>query len=64
MTAMPLHNCLLMFPFLNLLLTVCVGHLAVLPGGGRLGRDFPHPFRPVLEPTQPRVQCIPGNSRG
>jgi len=24
-----------------------------------LGREFPYPSRPVLEPTQPPVQCIP-----
>jgi len=30
----------------------------------RWGRDFPHPSRPVLEPTQPPVQWVPGLSRG
>jgi hypothetical protein len=48
MTAMPLHNCLLMFPFLNLLLTVCVGHLAVLPGG-RGGGGWGETFRTRLD---------------
>ena len=24
------------------------------------GRDFPHPFRLALGPTQPPIQCIPG----
>ena len=27
-------------------------------------RDFPHPFRPSLEPTQPTIQWVPGLFRG
>jgi hypothetical protein len=26
----------------------------------RWGRDFQHPSRPVLGPTQPPIQCVPG----
>jgi len=29
-----------------------------------IGRDYPHPFRPVLRPSQPPVQWVAGLSRG
>jgi hypothetical protein len=30
----------------------------------RWGRDFPHLSRPVMRPTQPPVQWVPGLSQG
>ena len=29
----------------------------------RLGRDFPHLYKPALWPTQSPIQCVPGLSR-
>ena len=30
----------------------------------QLGREFPHPSRPVLGPAQSPIQWVPGHSRG
>jgi hypothetical protein len=30
----------------------------------RWGRDFQHPSRPDMGPTQPPIQWVPGHSRG
>ena len=30
----------------------------------RCGRDFPHPFRPALGPTQPSIQWVLGKATG
>jgi hypothetical protein len=30
----------------------------------RWGRDFPHSSKPALDPTQPSIQWVPGQSRG
>jgi hypothetical protein len=61
-------------PFINQTLmrrgpgsVVGIATLYALDGPGiesRWGREFPHLSRPVLRPTQPPVQWVPGLSRG
>ena len=47
--------------------SVCIATRYGLDGPGiesQWGQDFPQPFRPALEPTQPPLQWVLGLSRG
>jgi len=45
---------------------LCLSTLRVGRSGERIqmGRDFPHPSKPDLRPTQPPILLVPGLSRG
>jgi hypothetical protein len=47
--------------------SVCIATRYGMDGPGiefQWGRNFPHLSRPLLEPSQPHIQWVPGLSRG